>query len=362
MFAKGSIVNMKKQNVYYPYSENRTRQSCGFLQDMSKRPDRARSTRRMSKRQRRRLARQRRLRRMAGIVKMLLLLLLVTVGLTQFGKGKEWLGSIAAGLTERAAGAEMLPSDPEAENISLEEVSASAIWKGSGEEDVKAVLEEMAGMDSRVARMLEHAEEYPAELLELAAKNPEALDFVLEYPEKKDTAGADTVGPVEKGTIPLLLQWDERWGYENYGSSILGITGCGPTCLSMVISGLTGKDSVTPDRVAGYAEEKGYYVKGTGTKWTLMSEGGMEFGVKGTELPLGKSSVESALTAGKPIICSMRPGDFTTSGHFIVLAGMKEGKIRVNDPNSKLRSARLWTYEELEWQINNLWAFESFPL
>ena len=49
-----------------------------------------------------------------------------------------------------------------------------------------------------------------------------------------------------------------------------------------------------------------------------------------------------ALENGEPVICSMRPGDFTTKGHFIVLVGMEDGKIRVHDPNSAQRSSQLW--------------------
>lgn len=41
---------------------------------------------------------------------------------------------------------------------------------------------------------------------------------------------------LKTGGIPLLLQWDERWGYKNYGDNIMAINGCGPTCLSMVVS------------------------------------------------------------------------------------------------------------------------------
>ena len=59
--------------------------------------------------------------------------------------------------------------------------------------------------------------------------------------------------------------------------------------------------------------------------------------------------------AGEPIIAIIGPGDFTSSGHFIVLSAYAEGKIRVNDPNSKSRSAQLWDYEILAPQIRNLW-------
>lgn len=55
----------------------------------------------------------------------------------------------------------------------------------------------------------------------------------------------------------------------------------------------------------------------------------------------------------------MRPGDFTSTGHFIVLVGIEDGKIRVNDPNSRARSQVLWEYDRLESQINNLWSYTA---
>ena len=58
----------------------------------------------------------------------------------------------------------------------------------------------------------------------------------------------------------------------------------------------------------------------------------------------------------QPIICIMGPGDFTTTGHYIVLTGVQEGKFTVNDPNSRERSTQLWTYEQLEGQIRNIWS------
>jgi len=54
----------------------------------------------------------------------------------------------------------------------------------------------------------------------------------------------------------------------------------------------------------------------------------------------------------------MKPGDFTTAGHFIVLTKTENGQIKVNDPNSRSRS-RFWDYETLAKQIKNLWAFSK---
>ena len=90
-----------------------------------------------------------------------------------------------------------------------------------------------------------------------------------------------------------------------------------------------------------------------------MTAGAEHFGVQGQELGLSENGILSELESGHPVICSMRPGDFTTTGHFIVLTGVEDGKIRVNDPNSRQRSEELWDYDTLEYQINNLWAFST---
>ena len=223
--------------------------------------------------------------------------------------------------------------------------------------ETSEILQSMVRQDKRMKTILKNYDEYPEELLEMLSRNIEMLDFVLDYPEKKGNVYADTIGDKEKGSIPQLLQWDQRWGYGNYGESIIGISGCGPTSLSMVITGLTGNKEITPYEVAKFAEENEYYVPGSGTSWSLFTEGSRNYGVQGRELPLSETSIYNALQSGQPIIRSMRPGDFTTTGHIIVLTGIKDGKITVNDPNSNERSSKLWDYETLEYQINNLWAF-----
>ena len=194
-------------------------------------------------------------------------------------------------------------------------------------------------------------------LRDLLENNPETVDFIKNYPSMKDNPPAGDIGEVTKGTIPHLLQWDERWGYQIYGDNMIAVNGCGPTSIAMVAAGLTGDDSITPYKVAKYAEEQGYYTGESGTSWSLMTDGAQQWGIRGEELGLSREEIFSALENGSPIICSMRPGDFTTTGHFIVLAGVEDGKIRVNDPNSIKRSEELWDYETLEYQINNLWAY-----
>lgn len=160
-----------------------------------------------------------------------------------------------------------------------------------------------------------------------------------------------------KEAFPLLLQTDSRWADVPYGDDTIEFSGCAPTCMSMVIVALTRDADATPDKLAEYAMNNGYYEQGCGTSWTFMTEGGSSYGIYGQELSLSQTQIFDELEQGHPIICSVRPGDFTTTGHFIVLVGTEDGKIQVNDPNSKKNSKKLWDYDELEPQIKNLWMF-----
>lgn len=197
--------------------------------------------------------------------------------------------------------------------------------------------------------------DYPDSLIALLERNPETETFVLEYPLYEGEA-YDLSRYADSETVPLFLQWDQRWGYETYGSDCIGITGCGPTCLAMVGYHLTGDEKFDPRKVAEFALENGYYAPGYGSSWTLISEGGIKLGLEVKELPLDQGRMEKALAEGKPIILAMGPGDFTTTGHYIVLTGVEDGKFTVNDPNSRSHSEKLWSYEDISGQIRNIWA------
>lgn len=201
-------------------------------------------------------------------------------------------------------------------------------------------------------------EEYTEEWIELLEKNPETEDFVLNYPLRK---GTYVMTPLEDALhqteMPLFLQWDSRWGYFVYGDKPMGMTGCGPTCLSMVAVHLLQNPQMTPLYIAEFAQQNGFYVEGTGTDWAMMTQGAAELGLYAKEVPLGEQLVMQYLLQGKPIICAMGAGDFTENGHFIVFAGIKDGKIQVNDPNSRIRSEKLWRFEDIKCQIKNMWVY-----
>ena len=163
----------------------------------------------------------------------------------------------------------------------------------------------------------------------------------------------------QKGEVPFLYQTDPQWASRPYAGGTVEKNGCGPTCLSMVYVALTGCDDLDPAAMADFSERGGYTTDGM-TAWALMSDGATELGLTSEELPATAAAVRETLLAGKPVICSVGPGDFTTTGHFIVLADLTEdGKVVVHDPNSAERSSHPWDLERVLGQCLNLWAFSA---
>ena len=215
--------------------------------------------------------------------------------------------------------------------------------------------------DERVYEIAKNRTDYPDKLIETLIQYPETMDFVLGYPERKKWKNKEIeiTEEVVRGEIPLFIQWDKRWGYISYGNSIVGIGGCGPVALSMVLMGLTGDTKYDPAWMASYSEVNGFWVDGVGTSWELMGRGAEELGLNVERLPLQWEMIRSRLERGNPVICSMKPGDFTYKGHFIVLTGIsKEGKLTLCDPNSQVNNRKKWEPQQVVAQMKSVWSYQ----
>lgn len=224
-------------------------------------------------------------------------------------------------------------------------------------EEIQTRLKNLADRYPEFQTIYDHMDQYPEALLNNLCCNPNMLDFALGYQENYDTTSG-TLEASELDGIPLFIQWDKRWGYDAYGNDVIGLSGCGPTCLSMIVIGLTKNQEATPDKLADYATEHGYYEQNSGTKWSFMDEVAAVYGVQGYYIYLSKDNMQEELSRGHPLVCAMRSGDFTSQGHFIVIAGMEGDKFLVHDPNSIERSQQLWDYDTLQYQISAIWAFK----
>lgn len=208
--------------------------------------------------------------------------------------------------------------------------------------------------------LLDNKAAYPQGLLYLAVNEPAALEFVINYPfESKDASlYFDLSDDVKEGEVPSLIQWDKRWGYAEYGDDCMALDGCGPTCLSMVLIGLTGNTIYNPMYVGNYCEKLGYYLENVGTMWSFFTEGAEYFNVDSQQISNNEEAMVGEIEQGHILICSMAPGDFTMSGHFIVIHDYVDGEFVVNDPNSISRSEKTWSYERIKEQIKAVWTFK----
>ncbi|EOS49972.1 C39 family peptidase [Adlercreutzia caecimuris] len=199
------------------------------------------------------------------------------------------------------------------------------------------------------------------QLVGIYAGDEPAVGAAVPGPAVSDEGAAAASTPVDQwraGEIPFLYQIDPRYSAAPYAGANVGESGCGPTSLAMVYIALTGKTDRDPAAMAAFSEEGGYVEDGL-TAWRLMSEGAAELGLSSHEVPADESRIVAELEAGHPVICSVRPGDFTDTGHFIVVAGVADdGNLVIHDPNSPANSARTWDVQRVLSQCANLWAFE----
>ena len=224
-------------------------------------------------------------------------------------------------------------------------------------EQVKQKLKELSEEYELIAEIYEHISLYSDDVLGHLANNPEMAAFVLGTLESDGSVtGGFTEAELEE-EYPLLLQFDPRWGYFEYGGKEMGISGCGPTCLSMMLLALTDVETVTPDKIVTYSLENKYYVSGVGTAWKLLDEFPTLYGLTVDHPTLKEASLKAALDKGKVLICSVKQGVFTANGHFIMIYGYDETGFKVNDPMCVARSNRTWTFAEFGNQLKRIWSY-----
>lgn len=148
-------------------------------------------------------------------------------------------------------------------------------------------------------------------------------------------------------------QTDARWKDKYYGGkNTIGKYGCGPTTLAMAVSSLTS-ENITPDEMAVWAKDNGYFCNNSGSYHSLIPEGAAHFGLEVENLGNASSEkIMESLWTGKVIVALMSQGHFTNSGHFLLVRGVTlDGKILIADPLSQENSLKAW---DLDILVNEL--------
>lgn len=156
-------------------------------------------------------------------------------------------------------------------------------------------------------------------------------------PSLGDVRFTDDITPVV-----YYNQLDERYAGQPYGTDNIGGYACGPTAMSIVVSSLSD-DTVDPVEMAEWAYDNGYWCKGSGSYHALIPAAAKAWGLPVSGCTASEPQrILDALAEGKLVVAIMSKGHFTSSGHFIVLRGVKDEQIMVADPASYKRSGQLW--------------------
>lgn len=167
------------------------------------------------------------------------------------------------------------------------------------------------------------------------------------------------------------LQTDPQWKNHNYSakgeSKTIGSSGCGVTVAAMVIATLKDKN-VTPVTTAEWSMAHGYKALNQGTYYTYFVPQFNQYGIKCKQLNssnlYGKSSSSAhtealnALKNGNWIIAVMGIGNWTSSGHFILLYKYENGYVYINDPASTKADRVKNTWDLFAKQVKYMWTIE----
>ena len=153
--------------------------------------------------------------------------------------------------------------------------------------------------------------------------------------------------------MPQYYQGDYRWRNKRFGIGTMAQSGCAPTSLAMVFSGLGQK--VLPTSVAetiyNHTNEMNVRELGTSGKGVVYAINAYGY----SHLVItSKEQLIAALQSGKPVFAAVGNGIFARGGltHAIVLSGYSNGKTKAMDPDNVNTTGR-W------YDVNTIWNQRS---
>ena len=168
-------------------------------------------------------------------------------------------------------------------------------------------------------------------------------------------------------------QGDSKWGDVLYAvdgeSSTIKSAGCGPTAMADIIASLVSP-YVDPLTLASWSRMHGYKVYKSGTSYSFPVAVAQAYGVSCVRLNLsnvyGKpnNNVHNValeqLKSGNWLLACMGKGNWTSSGHYIIIYGYDEktGLVHINDPASNKANRACNTFALLRKQVKYYWAIQ----
>ena len=164
------------------------------------------------------------------------------------------------------------------------------------------------------------------------------------------------------------LQTDPRWGSLDYSAAgektTIAASGCGPTAMAMVLA--TWADAkVTPETECAWALAHGYKAPHQGTYYGYFEEAGRRYGLKtyrlnysnlyGNDKSAYHAQAKDAMDRGDLVIACMGKGNWTRSGHYVLVWKVDGNVIFINDPASTKPVRTRGAYSLFKQQVKYYW-------
>jgi hypothetical protein len=168
------------------------------------------------------------------------------------------------------------------------------------------------------------------------------------------------------------LQTDPKWAANDYSAkgekTTIKASGCGPTAMSMVLA--TWADpKVTPATECAWALAHGYKAPNSGTYYSYFVPAGKRYGLTVTQLNnasiYGNSSsplhakAKAAANGGDLVIACMGKGNWTSSGHYVVLWQVSGDTAYINDPASTKTTRTRGSWTLFQSQVKYYWIIQA---
>ena len=165
------------------------------------------------------------------------------------------------------------------------------------------------------------------------------------------------------------LQTDPRWGWLDYSAkgekTTIRASGCGPTAMAMVLA--TWADpSVDPRTECAWALKNGYKAPHQGTYYGYFEPAGARYGLEvdrlnwtniyGRATSPHHETVKEAIERGDLVIACMGKGNWTSSGHYVLVWDIRGETIYINDPASTKAHRLRGDYALFKKQVKYYWV------
>lgn len=204
------------------------------------------------------------------------------------------------------------------------------------------------------------------------------VDMNILYVEDDNKIDTD-IDEKDKGDIIIkqpvdYKQYDSRWKNIKYdksnGHSTIGSAGCGTTCSAMVLATLVDSN-ITPVETSAWSLANGYKYPSGGTYYSYFVNQFNVYNIPCKQLNtvnlitqsranslLYHNEAKKALEDGNLVIACMGKGNWTKSGHYILLYKYENGYVYINDPASKKASRLKNTFDLVCKQVKYWWTIE----